>query len=135
MSRKKIALIIDDDNFFGSILSEVFMQRNFQTLWCSSAEDAFDHLQRGGVSIVLSDIFMPGMGGIKAIEKLKKNYPETKVFAMSGGAEGMEKGMALQAASKIGADAILVKPFTAKDIDVLLQVHGFKNEVMESMAV
>ena len=81
---------------------------------------------------MVCDIFMPGIGGIKAIESVKQKFPETVVFAMSGGAEGMGKEKALRAASKIGADAVLMKPFSAEVLDGLLEHHGFQSEQKEA---
>jgi len=131
MLSRPIALVIDDDDFFASILSEMLLQRKFQPLWCSRAEDALEHFQRGAVELLLCDIFMPGIGGIKAIEAVKQIFPKTVVFAMSGGAEGMGKDKALLAASKIGADAVLMKPFSAEVLDGLLEHHGFELEQKE----
>lgn len=128
MLSRPIALVIDDDDFFASILSEMLLQRKFQPLWCSRAEDALEHFQRGAVELLLCDIFMPGIGGIKAIEAVKQNFPTTVIFAMSGGAEGMGKDKALLAASKVGADAVLMKPFSAEALDGLLEHHGFQLE-------
>lgn len=119
----EIALIIDDDNFFADIVSEMFLQRKFQPVWCPTAEDALTHINRGSVAIVMCDIFMPGIGGIKAIHALKQKLPDLKVFAMSGGTEGMDKEKSLQAAMKIGADEVLLKPFTADQLDYLLNKH------------
>lgn len=133
MLSRPIALVIDDDGFFASILSEMLLQRKFQPLWCSRAEDALEHFERGGVDLMVCDIFMPGIGGIKAIESVKQKFPETVVFAMSGGAEGMGKEKALLAASKIGADAVLMKPFSAEVLDGLLEHHGFEVEQKEAI--
>lgn len=133
MLSRPIALVIDDDDFFASILSEMLLQRKFQPLWCSRAEDALEHFQRGAVELLLCDIFMPGIGGIQAIEAVKQNFPETVIFAMSGGAEGMGKDKALLAASKVGADAILMKPFSAEALDDLLEHHGFELEKKEAI--
>lgn len=127
MPLPEIALIIDDDGFFADLLSEMFMQRKFMPVWCPTAEDALTHTERGEVAIVMSDIFMPGIGGIKGIQLLKSKFPNMKVFAMSGGSEGMNKEKSLKAASMIGADAVLMKPFTAEQLDALLEEHGIRN--------
>jgi len=78
-----------------------------------------------GLDLVIIVIFMPGIGGIGGIQHIRKNWPDIKIIAISGGWGSSESNDALSAAEKIGADATLKKPFDmavlGTTIDTLLQ--------------
>jgi len=52
---------------------------------------------------------MPNKQGIETIRKLKKEYPDVKIIAMSGGGKGKPDGY-LHFAKKVGAKQTLEKP-------------------------
>jgi len=65
-------------------------------------------LDQNKVDLVLTDLIMPGTEGIETIKQIRLHHPHLKIVAMSGtGASDLY----LNAASKLGANAILQKPF------------------------
>lgn len=62
-----------------------------------------------------SDVYMPEMDGIEFLIRLKEAFPETLVIAMSGGGH-LSKDRVLGAASMLGAEGILEKPFTVEEV-------------------
>jgi CheY-like chemotaxis protein len=75
-----------------------------------AAEDAqFD--------IIVTDIIMPEMDGIQTILELQAILPAAKIIAISGGSARMEKAQGLETARRLGAVAVLEKPF---EVDTLL---------------
>jgi len=108
-------LVIEDDAFYSSIVSKMLMQRSFQPILCETMEDALKY--EGPVHIVISDIYMPGMGGIVGISKLRDTHADIKIIAMSGGWEDMGIEETLVAARKIGANWALKKPFSADELN------------------
>ncbi len=97
------------------------MRQGFNTVLCTNYESAMGVLGQSQISLFLGDIFMPGMGGIEGIRKIRDNFPDTVIVAMSGGWAGMSAENTISAAKKIGADACLEKPFTIKDIEKTLK--------------
>jgi len=59
------------------------------------------------------------------IEDLKKNHPQIKIIAISGGG-GIKKADCLKLAESIGADRILEKPIERKDL--LFEVHALLSQ-------
>ena len=112
---KMISVIIIDDhplvlNGFEFILnntSEILLKGAF-----TSAEDALDFLVTEAVDIVLVDINMPGMNGIDTTAIIKKDYPNTKVIAISNLNEGSIVLRMLQA----GALGYLLKNVSADEL-------------------
>ena len=88
----------------------------FQTLEAETVESVLSDLARIHFDLAVIDIFMPGMGGIEGIAKIKEIWTDIKIIAISVGVGEMDKNMALKAAALQGADRALAKPFTDEDM-------------------
>ena len=66
----------------------------------------------GAFDLVLSDITMPDMDGVKLISAIKAQDPQVKLIAVTGHVQEDK----LAAAEKAGADQILTKPFRKDDL-------------------
>jgi CheY-like chemotaxis protein len=78
-------LIADDDEAVRTILS-LMLRGDGHTI--QAAEDGFKALKacRGQqFDLVFCDLFMPGMDGLETIRGLRKEFPQLRVVAMSGG--------------------------------------------------
>jgi DNA-binding NarL/FixJ family response regulator len=82
---KKRVLIVEDDeeirNSFSLIVSssQKFMVVNAY----GNCEDAIDNLQRDKPEIVLMDIELPGMNGIKGTKIIRDKYPSAEVIMVT----------------------------------------------------
>ena len=112
----KRVLVIDDDAVITSFIATVLRNEGYQLIVTDSVEKALDGFSTMNYALVITDIFMQGMGGIKGISEIREHNPKVKIIAMSGGFEGMNAEEALKAARKIGADAVMAKPLSAKTI-------------------
>ena len=105
-------LVIEDDKNTVDILSRALAREGFRVTMALNMEDALKDFERLDYALVITDIFMAGMGGIKGIQEMRRMRPEAKILATSAGYSEMTPEAALKAAERIGADAILAKPFT-----------------------
>jgi CheY-like chemotaxis protein len=106
-------LVVDDSRVVLSIAKRALQNNGFKVSTRSSMEEAIEGVAALNVDCVVTDIFMPGMGGIEGVMMLRKLHPGLALVAMSGGLDGqMEANASLTAASKIGAGATLQKPFS-----------------------
>lgn len=65
--------------------------------------------------VVIVDIFMPRKCGIETIQAIRRAFPQTRIIAMSGGAD--EEGVdLLPLAKRVGASAIVKKPFRPEEL-------------------
>jgi len=117
---KSKALVIDDSSTMRKIVTRMLVQKNFDTYTAGSIEEAFENPEIASMDLIIIDIFMPGAGGIVGIERLRESWPEISLVAISGGWDGMSPEDALQAARKIGADAVLKKPFDESALNDVL---------------
>ena len=65
--------------------------------------------------LVITDIMMPESDGLQAISALRRDDPEVKIIAMSGGGR-MAAVDCLDIAQRMGASRILAKPFTGAEL-------------------
>ncbi len=115
-NKRKTILVIDDSSTIRAIVSEMLANNGFQTLEAETVESVLSDLARIHFDLAVIDIFMPGMGGIEGIAKIKEIWTDIKIIAISVGVGEMDKNMALKAAALQGADRALAKPFTDEDM-------------------
>jgi DNA-binding NarL/FixJ family response regulator len=72
-------------------------------------------IEREKFDEVLTDILMPIRDGLEIINHLRCHAPETSIVAMSGGGRRCAAHY-LEWAKGLGAQAILLKPFSRSDL-------------------
>ena len=106
----------------------------FEVAAYGTAEHAIERVRRGGVSVVLSDISMPGMSGIELLGAVREHDPDLPVVLITG-------SPSLESATKAiehGVFRYLPKPFDADQLASLVaqasQLHRLamlKREALE----
>ena len=51
---------------------------------CTSGEEALERFRNGGVDLVLADLIMPGLDGMRLIDQIKSISPQTPAILLSG---------------------------------------------------
>jgi len=80
-------LIVDDEKEILDWLEELFLYEyppQIEVYTAASALDALVLLQKIQFDVVLTDIKMPGMGGLKLFYEIKENWPGCKVVFLTG---------------------------------------------------
>jgi two-component system response regulator (stage 0 sporulation protein F) len=78
-------LLYVDDEPLNLKLFEVNFQKNFTVRTAMSGADGIEILcNEPSISVVISDMKMPGMNGIEFIKKAKKQFPEIVFFILTG---------------------------------------------------
>jgi CheY-like chemotaxis protein len=117
----KRVLVIDDDVFYTKYLARIFAQRKWLVETCHTMEDALKNLEALELDLIISDIFMPGIGGIEGIQLLKNTGSAPPVIAISGGWDELPPEQAVAAAIKVGASAGIAKPVKNEVLDKILK--------------
>lgn len=118
----KHILVVDDCRVVRQITTMALAEKGYRISEARSMEEAFERVDIAHVDVVITDIFMPGMGGIEGISIIKGTWPDVAIIAMSAGAEHkVDSAHVLSAARHIGAHALLPKPFTAGDLTALIE--------------
>lgn len=114
---KKI-LVIDDDREIVDALGSFLTEEGFSVRTAGDGEEGLTVFQDFRPDVVLTDILMPKREGIETILELKRRSPELRIIAMSGGGI-INASTYLEVASRMGASAVLKKPF---NLDELLKI-------------
>jgi len=115
--RRLHALVIDDSHVVGTLTAQTLSDNGYRVSVVKSMEEALSNIDIAHVDLVVSDIFMPGMGGVQGIKIIKSTWPKVKVLAMSAGlTTRVSSQKATSAAVKVGADAEIQKPFTPGEL-------------------
>jgi len=112
MKKKPHILVIDDEEIARKNLSHILIKENYEVSIASSAKDALPVLEKNEFDVVISDIKMEGMDGIELLEKLRIQYPDTKVIMVTGYATVQS---AIEAMKK-GAFHYIAKPFRLEEV-------------------
>ena len=108
-------LIVDDDELVRFTLREMLEAMGHEVSEAASGDACLEMQKATPFDVVVTDIIMPGREGIETVIELKRNYPDLRVIAISGG--GRTHNMSyLEFASRLGADATLAKPFTSDEL-------------------
>jgi len=118
MNKVKI-LIVDDNENFLELLSEFLVDNDYDVACSLNGEDAQNKFVEFKPDLVITDIVMPDVDGIELLLGLRNINPDIRVIVMSGGNRG-HADIYLQMADKLGANAILNKPFQLSEL--LVQV-------------
>lgn len=124
MITRPIALLIEDDPLFLNIVSISLEKRNYNVLTAMTFEEGLNLVEANFISFIMTDIFMPGMGGIEGIKTLKNKHQNIPVIAISGGWAELSPEDTIEAAKLIGADAGIRKPVSSIDFDAALEAIG-----------
>jgi two-component system response regulator AtoC len=99
------------------LLSVILRDHGFESRAVASAEDALKEVESRAYDLVLTDVRMPGMGGLALLAELRRRDPELVVVVMS--AYGTHES-ALEAV-KAGAWDYVSKPFRPDDVILVLR--------------
>lgn len=112
MSKKKIKILIAEDDPSNYRLLEVVLSRDFELVHAWNGEEAVELFLKVAPDLVLMDIKMPIMCGDKAMLEIKKVSATTPVIALTAIAFVDEIDKLL----KLGFDDCIVKPVNIKFI-------------------
>lgn len=103
-------LVIDDSEDIRLLLHQALQSVGHSVVEAADGEEGIRSYREHRPDLVITDIVMPNKEGLETIMELRKEFPEVKIVAMSGGTRGMVISF-LPAAKKLGADYTLPKPF------------------------
>ncbi len=104
-------LIIDDELSMRSLIRMILEQAGHDVADAQDGNEGIRIQKAQPADLVITDLIMPGKEGFETIIELKTDFPDTKLIAISGGAQFIDKDNILRTANKLGADYALAKPF------------------------
>lgn len=114
-------LIVDDDPAVGDVIARMLAQAGHDAVALSNGASALRAYREHPADLVISDMFMPETDGVEITMCLRREFPDAKVLAISGGGGRFDKNLMLETAAALGAVGTLAKPFARSDLLNLVQ--------------
>lgn len=116
-------LLVDDEEEFANAAAEYLEQCGYKVLKARAAEEAV-HLARTSrekISLLVTDIVMPGGSGRGLVDQIRQSHPETGILAISGYADD-----AVPRHGFLDSTSFLQKPFTLQSLGA--KIRAMLNE-------
>ncbi len=109
-------LIVEDEAKMRRLLELNLGEDGFQTLSAPDVETGLDLLRQNTVDLVLTDLKLPGMGGLEFLQTLKRQNSNLPVVVMTayGSVETAVEAM------KAGASDYVLKPFSLAEMRMIV---------------
>ncbi len=123
----KTILIVDDETSILTTLAGVLKDEGYRVSSAQSGTEALRLIKDDPPSLVLLDIWMPGMDGIDTLTQIKKDNPHQLVVMMSGHGS-IETAVK---ATKLGAYDFIEKPLSLDKVTLLVH-HALYQQHLEA---
>jgi DNA-binding NtrC family response regulator len=76
-------LLVDDEINIRGALVTMLEKKGYQVRGVATAEEGLEQLEASPAELVITDLRMPGIGGMEFLRRLKRTWPETEVVVMT----------------------------------------------------
>ena len=111
----KRVLVVDDNYDVRTMLQALLEQAGFGVSLAADGAEALALQRAAPFDVVITDIFMPGKEGIETIAELRREFPQTRIIALTGGSRVGSLDY-LAVARELGAAKVFLKPVPPKDL-------------------
>ncbi len=110
-------LVAEDSGPIAGLLESLFKRCNHTVTLCSNGLDALDSLKKDPPDLLITDIKMPGIDGVKLSEAVRKLDARIPVLFISGSLDEDDVASRLMREMVVNLrSGFLRKPFTIQDI-------------------
>jgi PAS domain S-box-containing protein len=115
----ELILIVDDEEAVRSVTKRILEKNGYRTLIATRGTEAVAcYLEKGyEISLVLTDLHMPDMGGVEAIGVLRQLNPSVKIIVVTGAGSAV----GAPSAEEMGVQGYIKKPFDVTHLLMTLQ--------------
>ena len=102
-------LMVDDEQCLRDVAQYVLSKMGYKVILAADGESAIELYKKGrhDISLIVLDLIMPGMGGMRCLEQLLKMDPDARIIVVSGYTDEQPPGGFLG----IGAREFVTKPY------------------------
>lgn len=122
----KSILLVDDDLACRCALRLALKRAGYEVSEAGNGSEALERLQKADFDLMITDVIMPEKEGLETLVEAREQLPNLPVIVMSGGTWEIKPLINLRAASSLGANRVLQKPFHPEEL--LKAVRGVLHE-------
>ena len=124
---KSTILIVDDEPGVRAALAGVLRDEGYTVEAVASGEECLERVTRGGVDLVLLDVWLPGLDGLATFQRLRERHVDAQIVLISGHGN-IESAVR---AIKMGAFDFVEKPLSL-DKTVLVVANALRQRRLEA---
>jgi len=109
---RQSVLVVEDEEDIRELVSYNLLKEGYQVAGVASGEDALSAVESKTPDLILLDIMLPGLDGLRVCRKLKENPRFQSIPVIMLTAKGEEPDIV--AGLNMGADDYVTKPFSPK---------------------
>lgn len=114
-------LVIDDETGVREMIAESLKFCGYRVFQAANGKNALEMIGRGEKpDIVITDLIMPEQDGMETILSIRKDFPEVRLVAISGGGRRNNVDF-LTLAEDLGADSALPKPLDMDELERVVE--------------
>jgi len=113
-------LVVDDDDQVRTLLQHMLERLGHEVVAATNGNEALRLYKQAPTDMIFMDLIMPGKEGIETITDFRREFPDAKIVAMSGGGR-MGPENYLDLAKKLGAQRTMSKPFTFGQVQEMVE--------------
>lgn len=106
----------EDDAGVREILVEYLVSRGFDVTPAADGLEALHQLKRVRPNVMILDLMMPRLGGIEALVRIRRHFPDVAVVVVTGTPDDALRGRALT----LGAAALVSKPLDLDELGAII---------------
>ena len=107
-------LVVDDDEPLRALIEEILLTADYAVTTAANGQQALQCLNQQSFDLVITDLVMPDLDGTELIRQIRRDQPTLPIVAVSGA--GRDADLYLRIAEKLGASALLSKPFRMRAV-------------------
>jgi DNA-binding response OmpR family regulator len=120
-------LIIDDEEQPRHMLRLALERAGYEVVEARDGNEGLQRFHETPTDLIITDLLMPEKEGLETIIDVRREFPNVKIIAMSGGGRSGSLNF-LEIAKRLGAQRTLAKPFGLQEmlaaVRELLQPSG-----------
>ena len=112
----KRILVIDDDAQFRPMLRQMLERAGYEVVDAQDGNEGIKLFREAPTDLVITDIIMPEKEGVETVIELKRDFPDVKIIAISGGSRGIDAKSCLSYVKNLGVSRVFAKPFEREEL-------------------
>lgn len=109
-------LVVDDEDQIRQLIRETLEQAGYDVQEARDGKEGLERYRAKPADLVIMDILMPDQDGLESIMTLRREFPASRVIAITGGSDMIGILNFLDVAKMLGARRTLQKPFEMRTL-------------------
>src|SRR5256885_1419130 len=114
-------LVVEDNPLAGQLLAKCFRESRYTVTLCKDGGQVLDRVRADRFDLVLLDIMLPGVDGLKVLQQIRALHPATSLPVIM--TTGVDHSSMIVRALELGANDYVSKPYDFAVLRARVQTH------------